>query len=145
MARVIPELICFRYNPGPRRTGNSIIGNPVEAKYGVSHEQIVDAYRTAAARGAKVYLASMFVVPADLEEESARLRSYCVRHSMTVALANFGGPSGGLAAGGGSAIWSEQGELLVRLERSGSGVAIAVLEETGWRCVALELGATGQR
>ncbi|MDX2481459.1 MAG: diaminopimelate decarboxylase, partial [Desulfuromusa sp.] len=32
-----PELICFRYNPGPRRTGNVIIGNPVEAKYGVTH------------------------------------------------------------------------------------------------------------
>ena len=32
----LPELICFRYNPGPRRTGNDIIGNPVEAKYGVS-------------------------------------------------------------------------------------------------------------
>ncbi|MBC2716772.1 MAG: diaminopimelate decarboxylase [Desulfobacteraceae bacterium] len=40
-----PELICFRYNPGPRRTGNDIIGNPVEAKYGVSHDQILDAYR----------------------------------------------------------------------------------------------------
>lgn len=41
----IPELISFRYNPGPRRTGNSIIGNPVEAKYGVSHDQILSAYR----------------------------------------------------------------------------------------------------
>ncbi|NOQ51743.1 MAG: diaminopimelate decarboxylase [Desulfuromonadaceae bacterium] len=48
-----PELICFRYNPGPRRTGNVIIGNPVEAKYGVTHEQIVDAYRKAQERGAK--------------------------------------------------------------------------------------------
>ena len=48
-----PELICFRYNPGPRRTGNVIIGNPVEAKYGVSHEQVIDAYRQAQARGAK--------------------------------------------------------------------------------------------
>ena len=38
----MPELICFRYNPGSRRTGNSIIGNPVEAKYGVTHEQVVD-------------------------------------------------------------------------------------------------------
>jgi len=43
----IPELICFRYNPGARRTGNSIIGNPIEAKYGVSHSQILDAYRSA--------------------------------------------------------------------------------------------------
>jgi diaminopimelate decarboxylase len=47
-----PELICFRYNPGPRRTGNVIIGNPVEAKYGVTHEQVVDAYRQAKAKGA---------------------------------------------------------------------------------------------
>jgi diaminopimelate decarboxylase len=48
-----PELISFRYNPGPRRTGNAIIGNPVEAKYGLRHEQIVDAYRQAQARGAR--------------------------------------------------------------------------------------------
>ena len=47
-----PELICFRYNPGNRRTGNSIIGKPEEAKYGVSHDQIVDAYRRAKERGA---------------------------------------------------------------------------------------------
>jgi diaminopimelate decarboxylase len=48
-----PELICFRYNPGPRRTGNVIIGHPEEAKYGVTHEQVVEAYRRAQARGAK--------------------------------------------------------------------------------------------
>ncbi|MBW1636025.1 MAG: diaminopimelate decarboxylase [Deltaproteobacteria bacterium] len=48
----MPELICFRYNPGARRTGNDIIGNPVEAKYGVSHEQIIEAYRRAKKRGA---------------------------------------------------------------------------------------------
>mgnify|MGYP000541035365 CR=1 FL=1 len=47
-----PELICFRYNPGARRTGNDIIGNPLEAKYGVSHEQIVEGYRKAQAKGA---------------------------------------------------------------------------------------------
>lgn len=50
---VMPELICFRYNPGCRRTGNDIIGKPEEAKYGVSHEQIIVAYRQAQAKGAK--------------------------------------------------------------------------------------------
>ncbi|OQX62184.1 MAG: diaminopimelate decarboxylase [Desulfococcus sp. 4484_241] len=49
----MPELICFRYNPGSRRTGNAIIGNPVEAKYGVAHHQILDAYRAVIDRGAK--------------------------------------------------------------------------------------------
>ncbi len=48
----MPDLICFRYNPGPRRTGNSIIGNPAESKYGVAHHQLLDAYRAAKARGA---------------------------------------------------------------------------------------------
>ena len=48
-----PELICFRYNPGPSRTGNIIIGNPVEAKYGVAHDQLVSAYRMALEYGAK--------------------------------------------------------------------------------------------
>ena len=48
----MPELVCFRYNPGNRRTGNEIIGNPLEAKYGVSHEQLVGAYRKAMERGA---------------------------------------------------------------------------------------------
>jgi len=49
----MPELICFRYNPGDRRSGNSIIGNPIEAKYGVAHEQLLDAYRMARERGAR--------------------------------------------------------------------------------------------
>lgn len=48
-----PELICFRYNPGERRTGNAIIGIPVEAKYGLRHDQIAEGYRKAIARGAK--------------------------------------------------------------------------------------------
>lgn len=47
-----PELICFRYNPGKRRIGNEIIGNPADSKYGARHDQIVDAYRLAIKRGA---------------------------------------------------------------------------------------------
>ena len=50
---VMPELVCFRYNPGSARTGNVIIGKPEEAKYGVAHEQIIEAFTLAKARGAK--------------------------------------------------------------------------------------------
>ncbi|HCY84741.1 MAG TPA: diaminopimelate decarboxylase [Desulfobacteraceae bacterium] len=49
----VPELLCFRYNPGAKRSGNSIIGNPVEAKYGVSHDQIFRAYEAAMKMGVK--------------------------------------------------------------------------------------------
>jgi len=48
-----PELICFRYNPGERRSGTQFIGIPVEAKYGLRHDQVVPAYRQAIAHGAK--------------------------------------------------------------------------------------------
>ena len=50
---VMPELICFRYNPGDRRTGNEIIGKPMEAKYGLTYDQLAPAYRRAISRGAK--------------------------------------------------------------------------------------------
>ena len=48
-----PELICFRYNPGERRTGSQFIGIPVEAKYGLKHDQIIEAYKRAMNRDAR--------------------------------------------------------------------------------------------
>lgn len=47
-----PELICLRYNPGLARDGGLFIGDPVEAKYGIREDQIVEAYRLAQERGA---------------------------------------------------------------------------------------------
>lgn len=49
----MPDLISFRYNPGPRRSGNIIIGNPVEAKFGLTEAQLTPAYQQAKARGAR--------------------------------------------------------------------------------------------
>jgi diaminopimelate decarboxylase len=48
----IPELICFRYNPGPLKEGNAIIGKPEEAKYGLTRDQIIEAYAIAKEKGA---------------------------------------------------------------------------------------------
>ena len=47
------ELICFRYNPGESRTGNHIIGNPVESKYGLTRDQLPMAFRQVRERGAR--------------------------------------------------------------------------------------------
>lgn len=63
---VFPELICFRYNPGERRTGNKIIGVPVEAKYGLRHDQVVEAYRRAIERGAKRFGLHTMIVSNEL-------------------------------------------------------------------------------
>jgi diaminopimelate decarboxylase len=66
---VFPELICFRYNPGERRTGNQIIGIPVEAKYGLRHDQLVDAYRHAIKRGAKRFGLHTMIVSNELNSD----------------------------------------------------------------------------
>ena len=49
----LPEIICFRYNPGPARTGNVIIGNPKEAKYGFTREQLFEGYSICQEKGVK--------------------------------------------------------------------------------------------
>ena len=49
----LPELVCFRYNPGPLREGNAIIGKPEEAKYGFTREQLFDGYRALQSKGVK--------------------------------------------------------------------------------------------
>jgi len=49
----LPELVCFRYNPGPLRGGNAIIGNPQEAKYGFTREQVFEGYRILRDKGVK--------------------------------------------------------------------------------------------
>ena len=50
----LPDTICFRYNPGPlKEGGNSIIGKPEEAKYGLTKEQMNKAYKICKAEGVK--------------------------------------------------------------------------------------------
>lgn len=49
----IPQTICFRYNPGPLKQGNALIGKPEEAKYGLTREQLKEGYRRMKAEGVK--------------------------------------------------------------------------------------------
>ena len=50
----IPETVCCRYNPGGVfAMGNDIMDNPGEAKYGMTEQQMVDAYKKLMAKGAK--------------------------------------------------------------------------------------------
>lgn len=64
----LPELICFRYNPGPLlESGNSIIGYPEEAKYGLTKEQIFEAYKTVRDKGVKRFGIHTMVVSNELD------------------------------------------------------------------------------
>lgn len=49
----LPDLLSVRYNPGPLKGGNAIIGEPQEAKYGLTRKHVIEAYRILKAKGVK--------------------------------------------------------------------------------------------
>lgn len=64
----VQEMICFRYNPGPLRSGgNAIIGEPEEAKYGLTKAQLFEAYRIMQAKGAKRFGLHTMVISNELD------------------------------------------------------------------------------
>ncbi|HOX34580.1 MAG TPA: diaminopimelate decarboxylase [Methanoregulaceae archaeon] len=66
----IPRLLCFRYNPGEEYShGNPIIGNPDEAKYGLTHEQIIRAYPKAQKMGVKRFGLHAMIVSNQCRED----------------------------------------------------------------------------
>ncbi|MDE1860868.1 MAG: diaminopimelate decarboxylase [Candidatus Micrarchaeota archaeon] len=68
----IPELICFRYNPGPLRKtmkGN-VMGNPQDAKYGMTREQLFDAYAIMKKKGSTRFGLHTMIVSNELKSDS---------------------------------------------------------------------------
>lgn len=66
----LPNLLCFRYNPGNLVEGNDIIGKPVEAKYGLTREQMFEGYRRALEMGVKRFGVHTMVISAELRTEA---------------------------------------------------------------------------
>ena len=99
----LPELLCFRYNPGNMREGNVIIGKPEEAKYGLTKEQLFKAYKIARERGVKRFGLHTMVVSNELSEkyhvETASMLFSLVRElekeiGITIEFVNVGGGYG---------------------------------------------------
>lgn len=65
----IPEMICMRYNPGPLKGGNAIIGRPEEAKYGFTRDQIIEGYRILKEKGAKRFGLHAMVASNELDPD----------------------------------------------------------------------------
>ena len=66
----LPEVLSFRYNPGDLIEGNDIIGKPMEAKYGLTREQIFEGYRRAREMGVKRFGLHTMVISAELRTEA---------------------------------------------------------------------------
>lgn len=67
----LPEALSFRYNPGPLlESGNTIIGKPEEAKYGLTKPQLFEAYRVARKKGVKRFGLHTMVISNELNPDS---------------------------------------------------------------------------
>ena len=118
----LPELVCFRYNPGPLKGGNAIIGNPEQAKYGFTREQLVEGYRLLKQKGVRRFglhtmVASNELNPQYFIDTAEILFDLAVEISRNVGITfDF------VNIGGGIGIPYRPDQVDVDLERVGQGV-----------------------
>jgi diaminopimelate decarboxylase len=121
----LPDLVCFRYNPGPLREGNVIIGKPEEAKYGFTREQLFEGYRALKKKGVRRFGLHTMVASNELNPqffvETARMLfglAVEVAQKLDVRL-EF------VNLGGGIGIPYRPGQRAVSYEEVGAGVRTA--------------------
>jgi diaminopimelate decarboxylase len=121
----IPELICCRYNPGPLKGGNAIIGHPEQAKYGFTREQLFEGYRQLKAKGARRFGLHTMVASNELDPQyfidtAEMLFDLAVAISREVGITfEF------INLGGGIGIPYRPEQQAVDLERVGAGIRAA--------------------
>lgn len=72
-----------------------------------------------------IYIASIFFTNTAITEAYNLLGNYAKNFSMNVLMSNYCGKSWGLEAGGKSALWSNNGDLMNGLDASSTGLVIA--------------------
>lgn len=65
----LPDTICMRYNPGDLKKGNLIIGHPEEAKYGFTHQQILEGYKILTEKGVQHFGIHTMVASNELDPD----------------------------------------------------------------------------
>ncbi len=125
----LPETICMRYNPGDLKQGNLIIGHPEEAKYGFTHEQIIEGYRILKSKGVKNFGVHTMVASNELDPdyfiETAEVLFNLIAEvhetaGVKISFANLGGGVG---------IPYKPGEKPVDLEYVGAGIKKLYIEK----------------
>jgi len=73
----LPDIVCFRYNPGALKEGNQFIGNPEDAKYGLTRDQLFEGFRILKDKGVKRFGIHTMVASNELDPtyfiETARI------------------------------------------------------------------------
>jgi diaminopimelate decarboxylase len=118
----LPELVCFRYNPGPAKSGNLIIGKPEEAKYGFTREQLFEGYRYCRERGVKRFGIHTMVASNELDRGYFIETAEILFRLVVEISAELGITFEFVNLGGGIGIPYRPDEPAVDLEATGAGI-----------------------
>jgi predicted amidohydrolase len=83
-------------------------------------------------RGATLYIPSIFFSPRGIPEAYKNLGNYAKQHAMNILMANFCGHVWENEAGGRSAFWNKNGELLGELDDQHPGLLVVEKIENKW-------------
>lgn len=83
-------------------------------------------------RDTDIYIASIFFSPNGISNAHHDLKNYAQKHKMNVLMSNFSGESWGYPAGGKSAFWNNNGELIAELNGSDSGLLLVENQNENW-------------
>ena len=118
----LPELVSCRYNPGPLKEGNVIIGNPEDAKYGFTREQLFEGYRILRDKGVKRFGLHTMVASNELETSYFIETAHMLFELVGELTAELGIEFEFVNLGGGIGIPYKPEEEAVNLEELGEGV-----------------------
>ncbi|KHM52214.1 diaminopimelate decarboxylase [Anaerovibrio lipolyticus] len=118
----MPKIMSFRYNPGNLIAGNDIIGKPMEAKYGLTHDQILKAYKMAQDRGVKRFGLHCMVISNELRTEGFALTASIMFNLAKEIKETLGITLEFVNLGGGIGIPYEPSQEEVNLEEVGEAI-----------------------
>ena len=88
--------------------------------------------KNASDNGCTLYVPTIFFTPNGISEAHKLLSSYAKKYSMQVLMSNFCAESWNVAAGGRSAFWDKNGNLIAELDCYRSGLLIVKKNNDSW-------------
>jgi diaminopimelate decarboxylase len=118
----LPELVCFRYNPGALKEGNAIIGHPEEAKYGFTREQLFEGYKVLRDKGVKRFGIHTMVASNELNPDYFVETAHILFELIVELYQNLGIRFEFANLGGGIGIPYKPDQMPVDLDRMSNGI-----------------------
>ncbi len=79
-----------------------------------------------------IYIASIFFTPNGITDAHKTLGDYSRQYRMSVLMSNYCGKSWGFESGGQSAFWDRNGDLIVTMDKTDSGLLIIENANNKW-------------